>query len=95
MVSVITRIGRTSDKYTITLRNNFDAFQEISEVLTPNYKYDNFVNVHMETEAENIPTKTRTRISLLLNTPTQAESLHHRQEQAAGGIGLHVNADKM
>ena len=29
-------------------------------------------------------------IALLANTPAQAESL----ERAAGGIGLHVNADK-
>ena len=34
-------------------------------------------------------------IVLLANTPTQAESLLHSLKQAAGGIGLHVNADKM
>ena len=33
-------------------------------------------------------------ITLLANTPTQAESLLHNLEQAAGGIGLHVNAGK-
>ena len=33
-------------------------------------------------------------IALLANTPTQAESLPHSLEQAAGGIGLHVNAYK-
>ena len=33
-------------------------------------------------------------ITLLTNTPAQAESLLHCLEQAAGGIGLHVNADK-
>ena len=33
-------------------------------------------------------------IALLANTPTQAESLLHSLEQAAGVIGLHVNADK-
>ena len=33
-------------------------------------------------------------IVLLANTPTQAESLLHNQEQAAGCIGLHVNIDK-
>ena len=31
---------------------------------------------------------------LLANTSTQAESLLHSLEWAAGGIGLHVNADK-
>ena len=34
-------------------------------------------------------------IGLLANTPTQAKSLLHSLEQAAGGIGLHVNTDKM
>ena len=33
-------------------------------------------------------------IALLANTPAQAESLLHSLEQAAGTIGLHVNADK-
>ena len=32
--------------------------------------------------------------ALLANTPTQTQSLLHSLEQAAGGIGLHVNADK-
>ena len=34
-------------------------------------------------------------MSFLANTPTQAESPLHSLEQAAGGIGLHVNANKM
>ena len=34
-------------------------------------------------------------IALLANTPTQAESLLYSLEQAAGDIGLHVNAEKM
>ena len=34
-------------------------------------------------------------IALLANTPTQSESQLHSLEKAAGGIGLHVNADKM
>ena len=33
--------------------------------------------------------------AVLANTPTQAESLLHSLKQAAGSIGLHVNADKM
>ena len=33
-------------------------------------------------------------IALLVNTPAQAKSLLHSLEQAAGGIGLHVNAEK-
>ena len=34
-------------------------------------------------------------LALLANTQTQAESLLHCLERAAGGIGLHVNADKI
>ena len=33
-------------------------------------------------------------IALLANTPAQAETLLHSLEQAAAGIGFHVNADK-
>ena len=34
-------------------------------------------------------------IELLENTLSQTESLLHRLEQAAGGIGLYANADKI
>ena len=34
-------------------------------------------------------------IALLANSPIQAESWLHSLEPATGGIGLHVNADKM
>ena len=33
-------------------------------------------------------------IALLANAPNQAETLPHRLERAAAGIGLHVNAHK-
>ena len=33
-------------------------------------------------------------IALLANTPAQAKTLQHSLEWAAGGIGIHVNADK-
>ena len=46
-----------SNKYTITLRNKFDALLEISKTLTPNDEYENFVNANMEAAAaECIPT---------------------------------------
>ena len=47
--------------YTITLRNKFDALREISETLTPNDKYENFVNIHMEVVTECITTKLRAK----------------------------------
>ena len=50
-----------SDKYTLTQRNKFDALQEISEILTPNDEYENFVNAHTEAAAEFIPIKQRAK----------------------------------
>ena len=44
-----------SNKYTITLRNKFDALQEIFKTLTLNDEYENFVNAHMK--AAGIPIK--------------------------------------
>ena len=43
----------------ITLRNKFDALQKISEALTLNGEYENFVSAHMKVAAECIPTKLR------------------------------------
>ena len=45
-----------SNKYTMMLRNKFDALQEISESLTPNEKYEKFINAHIEAAAECILT---------------------------------------
>ena len=51
-----------SHKYTLTLRNKFDALQEISESPTANDEYENFVNAHLEAAAECMPTKQRAPI---------------------------------
>ena len=51
--------GDIRDKYTLALRNKFDALQEKTETHTPSDKYKNFVNAHLETAAERIPTKQR------------------------------------
>ena len=45
----------------LTLKNKFDALQEISETPTVNDKHENFINVHLEAAAECIPTKQRAR----------------------------------
>ena len=50
-----------SEKYTIILRNKFDAFQEVSETVTPNDEYENFVNAYIEAAVECILTKLRTK----------------------------------
>ena len=50
------------DKYTLTLRNKFDALQEISETPSPNDEYENFVNAHLEAAAECISTKQRAKL---------------------------------
>ena len=49
------------DKYTLTLRNKFDALEEISETPTLNDEYENFVNAHLEATAECIRTKQRAK----------------------------------
>ena len=48
------------DKYTLALRNKFDALQK-SEIRTPNDEYENFVNAHLEAAAKCIPTTLRTK----------------------------------
>ena len=50
-----------SDKYTLTLRNKFNALQEISETPTTNDNYENFINALMEAAAECIPTKLKAK----------------------------------
>ena len=40
------------------------------------------------------PTTKDAERALLANSPAQAENLLHSLERAAGGVGLHVNADK-
>ena len=42
------------DKYALALRKKFDA-------RTPNDKYENFINAHLEVAAECIPTKQRAK----------------------------------
>ena len=59
--TVHNRIHRDiSDKCTLTLRNKFDALQEISETLNLNDEYETFVNALIEVATESIPTKQRT-----------------------------------
>ena len=50
-----------SDKYTVKLRNKFDAVQDISEISTVNDEYENFLNVYSEEAVECIPTKQRAK----------------------------------
>ena len=56
------------DKYTLTLRNIFDELQEISETLTLNDKYENFINAHIEVAAECKPSKQRAKPSVQWET---------------------------
>ena len=50
-----------TNKHMTTLRNKFNALQEIYEALTPNDEYENFIKAHMEAAAECIPTKLRAK----------------------------------
>ena len=65
-----------SDKYTITLRNKFDALQKISETLTPIDKYENFVKPFLEVTAECIITKLRAKHRLKKNVTTRKPHLY-------------------
>ena len=49
------------DKYTLELRNRFEALQEKAEIGTPNDEYENFVEAHLEAAEKCIPTKPRTK----------------------------------
>ena len=40
--------GDIRDKYSLTLRNNFDALLELLETPTVNEENENFVNAHLE-----------------------------------------------
>ena len=57
-----------SDKYMIILRNKFNAFLEISKTLTPDEKYENFINAHIETATECMPTKLEAKHRIPLET---------------------------
>ena len=48
-------IRNISNKYTLKLRNKFDALQEIPKTLTTNDEYRNFINAHVEAAAELLP----------------------------------------
>ena len=45
----------------LTLRNKFNALQEISETPTSNDEYENFIDAYLEVTAECIPTKQRAK----------------------------------
>ena len=60
--------GDIRDKYSLALRNKFDALQENTETHTPNDEYENFVNAHFEAAAEYIPTQQRTKTRVLWET---------------------------
>ena len=53
--------GDISNKYMLTVRNEFDILQDISEIHTPNDEYENFVTAHMEAAAECIQSKLRAK----------------------------------
>ena len=49
------------DKYVLELRKRFETLQENTEKGTPINEYKNFVNAHLETATNCIPTKPRTK----------------------------------
>ena len=57
--------GDIRNKYTVTVRNEFDRFHETSERFTPNDKYKNFVTTHREAVGECISAKPRAKCRVL------------------------------
>ena len=49
------------DRDTFTLRDKFDALQEIAETPTPNDEYENFVNSRLKPATEYIANKQRAK----------------------------------
>ena len=68
------------DKYTLILRNKFDALQEISETPTQNDEYENFINAHLEAAAEYIPTKQRTKPRVPWETLAIRKKTYRRED---------------
>ena len=65
------------DKYVLELRNRFETLQEKTEKGTPNDKYENFVNTHLEEAAKCIPTKPRTKYKVPWETVVVREKRAH------------------
>ena len=64
-------------------RNKFDALQEKSETHTPNDEYENFVNSHLETAAECIPTKKRPKPTV----PWETLAVRKKRADVKNAIG--------
>ena len=85
------------DKYTLTLRNKFDALQEKTDAHTLNEKYENFLNAHLEAAAECIPTKQRAKTRVPWKTlavrkkwaDVKTASLYNRRNL------ININAQKL
>ena len=70
-----------------TLRTSIDLTKDDSFKLTKERNRKYFAQTIMDADYAN-------NTVLLANTPAHTETLLHSLEQAAGGISLHVNADK-
>ena len=59
----------------LTLKNKFDALEEISETPTPNDEYVNFANAHLEAAADCIPTKQKAKLRVPWETLAVRKSM--------------------
>ena len=64
------------DKYVLELRNRFETLQENTEKGTPNDKYENFDEAHLEAASKCIPTKPKTKYRLPWETLAVRENVH-------------------
>ena len=65
----------------LTLKNKFDALQEISETFNPNDEYENFVNAHIEAAAKCIPTKQRAKLRASWETLGVRKKVYRRENR--------------
>ena len=72
-----------SNKYTIVLKNKFNALPEISETLTLNDEYENFANVYIEAAPECTPTQLRAKQSSMVDISSK-----QKMKQCENGIPM-------
>ena len=86
------------DEYTLTLRNEFDVLQQISEKLTQNDECENFVNAHIEAAAECISTKKRINFRVPWETLTvrkKPADVKKRADMKIASLGIRRNPNNI
>ena len=83
-----------SDNMCVCVRRCIYVYVCVYLYIKKRYMYKTTVMIKIYNKKLSMDSHHTDDIVLLANTPAQAESLLHSLEQAAGGVGLHVNANK-